>query len=61
MINDLDNIIDIGCGQGLLLENLKSIKKNYFGIDLSVEQIKVCEAKKSKCKSNRIKRSKRKI
>ena len=45
MVNDLDNIIDIGCGQGYFLENLKVNKKKYFGIDLSVEQIKVCEAK----------------
>ena len=45
MVNELDNIIDIGCGQGYFLENLKINKKKYFGIDLSVEQIKVCEAK----------------
>jgi predicted TPR repeat methyltransferase len=45
MVNDLDNIIDIGCGQGYFLENLRVNKKKYFGIDLSVEQIKVCEAK----------------
>ncbi|MCB9096388.1 MAG: hypothetical protein H6630_01885 [Arcobacter sp.] len=37
MVNDLDNIIDIGCGQGYFLENLKVNKKKYFGIDLSVE------------------------
>lgn len=45
MVNDLNNIIDIGCGQGYFLENLKVNKKKYFGIDLSVEQIKVCQAK----------------
>ncbi|MGE0050219.1 MAG: class I SAM-dependent methyltransferase [Arcobacter sp.] len=45
MTNDLDNIIDIGCGQGYFLENLRVNKKKYFGIDLSVEQIKVCQAK----------------
>ena len=45
MVNELDNIIDIWCGQGYFLENLKVNKKKYFGIDLSVEQIKVCEAK----------------
>ena len=45
MVNELDNIIDIGCGQGYFLENLRVNKKKYFGIDLSVEQIKVCEAK----------------
>lgn len=45
MVNDLDNIIDIGCGQGYFLENLKVNKKKYLGIDLSVEQIKVCQEK----------------
>lgn len=45
MTNDLNNIIDIGCGQGYFLENLRINKKKYFGIDLSAEQIKVCEAK----------------
>lgn len=42
MINDIDNIIDIGCGQGYFLENLMVNKKKAFGIDLSVEQIKAC-------------------
>jgi len=45
MMNELDNIIDIGCGQGYFLDNLKINKKTAFGIDLSVEQIKVCESK----------------
>jgi predicted TPR repeat methyltransferase len=45
MTKELDNIIDIGCGQGYFLENLKINKKKYFGIDLSVEQIKVCQEK----------------
>lgn len=45
MMNELDNIIDIGCGQGYFLDNLKINKKTAFGIDLSLEQIKVCEAK----------------
>ena len=45
MVNDLYNIIDIGCGQGYFLENLRVNKKKYFGIDLSVEQIKVCQEK----------------
>ncbi|MFY9069717.1 class I SAM-dependent methyltransferase [Aliarcobacter butzleri] len=51
MINDLDNIIDIGCGQGYFLENLKVNKKKYFGIDLSVEQIKVCQEKNLNAKA----------
>jgi len=45
IVNDLDNIIDIGCGQGYFLENLKINKKKAFGIDLSLEQIKVCKEK----------------
>ena len=55
MINELDNIIDIGCGQGYFLENLKINKKNYFGIDLSVEQIKVCQAKNLNAKAIELK------
>ena len=43
MVNELDNIIDIGCGQGYFLENLRVNKKKAFGIDLSIEQIKACE------------------
>jgi predicted TPR repeat methyltransferase len=43
--NDLDNIVDIGCGQGYFLENLNLNGKKAFGVDLSIEQIKVCEEK----------------
>lgn len=45
MVNELDNIIDIGCGQGYFLDNLRINGKTGFGTDLSVEQIKVCKAK----------------
>lgn len=45
MVNELDNIIDIGCGQGYFLENLRINGKTAFGTDLSVEQIKVCKSK----------------
>lgn len=45
MINELDNIIDIGCGQGYFLNNLEINKKKAFGIDLSKEQIKICQEK----------------
>lgn len=45
MERDIDNILDIGCGQGYFLENLAINGKNYFGIDLSDEQIKVCKQK----------------
>ena len=51
MVNDLDNIIDIGCGQGYFLNNLNINKKKSFGIDLSVEQIKVCQAKNLNAKA----------
>jgi cyclopropane fatty-acyl-phospholipid synthase-like methyltransferase len=51
MVNELDNIIDIGCGQGYFLQNLKVNKKKYFGIDLSVEQIKVCQEKNLNAKA----------
>ena len=45
MQKELDNIIDIGCGQGYFLENLLINGKKSFGIDLSEEQIKACKAK----------------
>ena len=51
MVNDLDNIIDIGCGQGYFLENLKVNKKTAFGIDLSVEQIKACNERNLNAKA----------
>jgi len=51
MMNELDNIIDIGCGQGYFLDNLKINNKIAFGIDLSVEQIKVCEQKNLNAKA----------
>lgn len=42
--NNLDNILDIGCGQGAFLAHLSANGVKNLGIDLSVEQIKVCEA-----------------
>ena len=41
---DLDNILDIGCGQGAFLNHLKANAKAAIGIDLSIEQIKVCQS-----------------
>ncbi len=41
---DLDNILDVGCGQGAFLNHLKANAKNARGIDLSTEQIKVCKS-----------------
>jgi len=43
MENELDNILDIGCGQGYFLENLALNNKNAFGIDLSESQIQICK------------------
>ena len=45
MDNNLDNILDIGCGQGYFLENLLINNKNCFGIDLSKKQIEFCKEK----------------
>jgi len=41
---DLDNILDVGCGQGAFLNHLKANAKTASGIDLSAEQIKVCKS-----------------
>lgn len=43
--NNLDNILDIGCGQGYFLENLNVNRKKSFGIDLSAKQIEICKQK----------------
>ncbi len=45
MENSLDNLLDIGCGRGHFLENLRINGLNYLGIDNSLEQIKVCKDK----------------
>jgi len=41
---NLDNILDVGCGQGAFLNHLKANAKTASGIDLSSEQIKVCKS-----------------
>lgn len=41
---NLDDIIDIGCGQGAFMLHLLANKKEAYGIDLSIEQIKICQA-----------------
>ena len=41
---NLDDIIDIGCGQGAFIMHLLANGVNAYGIDLSVEQIKICQA-----------------
>jgi len=40
----LDDIIDIGCGQGAFMMHLRANEVNAYGIDLSVEQVRVCQA-----------------
>merc|ERR1711879_222638 len=40
----MGDIIDIGCGQGAFIMHLLANGVNAYGIDLSVEQIKVCQA-----------------
>lgn len=40
-----NSVIDIGCGQGAFLEHLKFNDVDAFGIDLSAEQIKICQNK----------------
>jgi 2-polyprenyl-3-methyl-5-hydroxy-6-metoxy-1,4-benzoquinol methylase len=39
----LDNILDVGCGQGSFLNQLATLNLNSYGIDLSSEQIKICK------------------
>lgn len=40
---ELDNILDVGCGQGFFIESLNLNQKNAYGIDLSSEQIETCK------------------
>lgn len=40
-----NTVLDIGCGQGAFLEHLKFNDVEAFGIDLSVEQIAICQNK----------------
>jgi cyclopropane fatty-acyl-phospholipid synthase-like methyltransferase len=41
---NLDNILDVGCGQGAFMIHLEANGKTVSGIDLSAEQIKVCQS-----------------
>lgn len=40
---ELDNILDVGCGQGFFIESLNLNQKKAFGIDLSKYQIEACK------------------
>jgi len=46
-VNQIDpsSLIDIGCGQGDFLLQIKHDDMKIFGVDLSNEQIKVCQEK----------------
>ena len=39
----LNDIIDIGCGQGAFMMHLLANKVEAYGVDLSIEQVKVCQ------------------
>lgn len=45
-LKNSEKILDVGCGEGLLLEKIVRIKKNVLvcGIDLSPENIEICLA-----------------
>lgn len=45
-IEDSKRIIDIGCGEGILLEKIVQMfpEKKVFGIDPSIENIEICKA-----------------
>lgn len=43
--NELDNVLDVGCGQGYFLQCLNANSKKAFGIDLSSSQIEACKQK----------------
>lgn len=40
---ELDNILDIGCGQGFFVQSLNLNQKKAYGIDLSKQQIEACK------------------
>ena len=61
MENSLDNILDIGCGRGYFLENLRINVLNYLGIDNSLEQINVCKEKELNAENLQIQEINRKF
>ena len=40
-----DRVLDVGCGNGRLVELFKSVNINYTGLDISEELIKIAQAK----------------
>ncbi|MBN1779164.1 MAG: class I SAM-dependent methyltransferase [Candidatus Buchananbacteria bacterium] len=44
-IKPSDRILDVGCGNGRLVELFKSVNVNYTGLDISEELIKIAQAK----------------
>ncbi|WP_198304688.1 class I SAM-dependent DNA methyltransferase [Arcobacter vandammei] len=61
MENSLENILDIGCGRGYFLENLRINGLNYLGIDQSKIQIDVCKEKGLNAKNIELKDIKEKF
>ncbi len=50
-IREKANLIDIGCGMGILAERVSWKIRRYVGVDISIERVKqsLCRAKAGKC------------
>jgi len=50
------NVLDIGCGWGQFLDQLKKNRIGYKGIDMSEEAIKICQEKNLNCEQITVKK-----